>query len=250
MSDTFCIIAFLQLLCFTGAFESGIVGGKESKPHSRRYMASLQSDHGHYCGGILIREDFVLTAAHCFEPKQKTSVVLGAHNISKTEASQQLIEVAEYICHRDFDDFDNDIMLLKLKKKAKLNKYVGVLGLPKKDPKVPALVNCLVVGWGRTGVNRPASDVLKETTETLQFQDECKAKWQNYFNGQHMICTKFDRNKGSICQVKMMKKNGVFISQDTFLALPSSLLGGFRRSTYLPTQASGYNSLCLSRGLY
>lgn len=106
MSRTYCIVVFLQLLCFTGklelylnlnsiycqkkkksqtliynspvchdfasvltwgAFESGIVGGKESKPHSRPYMASLQISQRHSCGGILIREDFVLTAAHCKE---------------------------------------------------------------------------------------------------------------------------------------------------------------------------------------
>lgn len=42
------------------------------------------------------------------------SVVLGAHNIYKTEASQQLIEVAKYFPHPDFKDCDNDIMLLKV----------------------------------------------------------------------------------------------------------------------------------------
>lgn len=42
------------------------------------------------------------------------SVVLGAHNIYKTEASQQLIEVAKYFPHPDFKDYDNDIMLLKV----------------------------------------------------------------------------------------------------------------------------------------
>lgn len=42
------------------------------------------------------------------------SVVLGAHKISKKEASQQLIEVAKYFPHPDFKDYDNDIMLLKV----------------------------------------------------------------------------------------------------------------------------------------
>uniref|UniRef100_A0A3Q0S125 Peptidase S1 domain-containing protein n=1 Tax=Amphilophus citrinellus TaxID=61819 RepID=A0A3Q0S125_AMPCI len=44
--------------------DSGIVGGREAKPHSRPYMASIQYLGHHSCGGILIREDFVLTAAH------------------------------------------------------------------------------------------------------------------------------------------------------------------------------------------
>lgn len=48
-----------------GVSDSGIVGGKEAKPHSRPYMASLQVGEHHTCGGILIRPDFVLTDAHC-----------------------------------------------------------------------------------------------------------------------------------------------------------------------------------------
>lgn len=99
-------------------------------------------------------------------------------------------------------------LLLKLKKKASLKpKLVGLLGLPKKDLKVPALVNCLVVGWGITGADDIASDVLKETTEKLQFNFECKNKWQQYYNSQHMLCTTFDSNTGGICQVKMIIKN-------------------------------------------
>ncbi|XP_040913956.1 granzyme B-like isoform X2 [Toxotes jaculatrix] len=200
MMQTFCIIFVFQLLALTGATESGIVGGKDSKPHSRPYMASLQFNNKHSCGGILIREDFVLTAAHCKQPQNMT-VVLGAHNISKTERSQQRIRVAEYHPHPKFaGKRDYDIMLLKLKNKAKLNKYVKTIGLPKKDGKTPANVNCVVAGWGQTGPQKPASEVLKEATEKIQFNFECKSIWQQHFNVNHMICTKFDKKKGGICQ--------------------------------------------------
>ena len=45
-----------------------ITEGQEAKPHSRPYMAYLQfktSKGTHIYGGFLVREDFVLTAAHC-----------------------------------------------------------------------------------------------------------------------------------------------------------------------------------------
>uniref|UniRef100_A0A8C7WUH1 Peptidase S1 domain-containing protein n=1 Tax=Oryzias sinensis TaxID=183150 RepID=A0A8C7WUH1_9TELE len=48
-----------------GASEGGIVGGRVAEPHSRPYMASLQFQGHHICGGILIRDDYILTAAHC-----------------------------------------------------------------------------------------------------------------------------------------------------------------------------------------
>uniref|UniRef100_A0A8D2ZKU8 trypsin n=1 Tax=Scophthalmus maximus TaxID=52904 RepID=A0A8D2ZKU8_SCOMX len=147
----------------------GIVGGKVSKPHSRPYMASLQFQGQHSCGGILIRKDFVLTAAHCKNGREDMTVVLGAHNLSKEENSQQHLQVAAYHPHPNYDGKQEyDIMLLKLKHNAKLNKYVKPIGLPKKDGKTPANVNCVVAGWGRTGAQEIASDVLRETTEKVQ----------------------------------------------------------------------------------
>uniref|UniRef100_A0A8C0I0X8 Peptidase S1 domain-containing protein n=1 Tax=Balaenoptera musculus TaxID=9771 RepID=A0A8C0I0X8_BALMU len=68
----------LFLLCSRGEAALGfsvpgdIIGGTESKPHSRPYMAHLEivtpQDTLVACGGFLIRRDFgdfVLTAAHC-----------------------------------------------------------------------------------------------------------------------------------------------------------------------------------------
>lgn len=53
---------------------------------------------------------FLLLSRHA----KKMSVVLGAHNIYMTEASQQRIDVAKYFPHPCFDGNDNDIMLLKV----------------------------------------------------------------------------------------------------------------------------------------
>uniref|UniRef100_A0A3B4H5K3 Peptidase S1 domain-containing protein n=1 Tax=Pundamilia nyererei TaxID=303518 RepID=A0A3B4H5K3_9CICH len=42
-----------------------IIHGEKAAKNSMLYMASVQNKHGHICGGFLIAEDFVVTAAHC-----------------------------------------------------------------------------------------------------------------------------------------------------------------------------------------
>uniref|UniRef100_A0A3B4FF76 Granzyme B-like n=1 Tax=Pundamilia nyererei TaxID=303518 RepID=A0A3B4FF76_9CICH len=194
------LIIFLPLMG-KGAAESGIVGGREAKPHSRPYMVSVQYRGVHSCGGILIQRDFVLTAAHCKYTWGSCTVVLGAHDITKKERTQQRIEVDEYFAHPGFTgNLNNDIMLLKLKKNATLNKYVRTIGLPKKNGETPANIKCAVAGWGLTRANGSRSSVLKEATEKMQFSTECKHIWQKHFNSGHMICTKFTRRDGGVCQ--------------------------------------------------
>ncbi|KAG5282874.1 hypothetical protein AALO_G00035680 [Alosa alosa] len=197
----------------SGALQSGIFGGREAKPHSRPYMASLQTRGHHVCGGVLIREDYVLTAAHCYNRRPLT-VVLGAHNISKQEKSQQHINIdnSDYIPHPDYPkeklSNDNprtrhhDIMLLKLQTKAKLKKKkVQVLELPKVGEKIiiPAGVQCEVAGWGRRCFGKQAESVLYEAKVTLKLPKECKDIWQQYYDQAQMTCSVPDGKEG-FCQ--------------------------------------------------
>ncbi|XP_056088961.1 granzyme B(G,H)-like isoform X2 [Rhinichthys klamathensis goyatoka] len=188
-------------LIITGGLESGIVGGREVKPHSRPYMASLQYKRHHKCGGMLIKDDYVLTSAHCFNKTSNLEVVLGAHNISQNEESQQIIQVEKYIPHRNYtnNDFTYDIMLLKLKTKAVRNEFVDVIDLPKNNENVPARVECSIAGWGMKKPRGEASRVLREVSLKLQFSFECKNKWHDHFNSEKMICSVSD-GKRAFCQ--------------------------------------------------
>lgn len=48
---------------------------------------------------------------------------------------------------------------------------------PDEDLTVVPNVDSLVAGWGKTGVNEPGSQVLKEATQALQFIFKCKNKF-------------------------------------------------------------------------
>uniref|UniRef100_A0AB40E8V5 Granzyme M n=1 Tax=Esox lucius TaxID=8010 RepID=A0AB40E8V5_ESOLU len=162
----------------------GIVGGREAAPNSRPYMASLQSQGQHDCGGVLVREDFVLTAAHC---DGKYRVVLGAHNLSNDENSQQVFEVDRYIPHPRFgDNLENDIMLLKLKGRATLSASVQLI--PLMNGSVAEGTVCSTAGWGVIDNDDTLPDTLQEVNATIISPRECSRRWRGVKIFRQMVC--------------------------------------------------------------
>ncbi|KTF91051.1 hypothetical protein cypCar_00030711 [Cyprinus carpio] len=82
-------LVFLVLLGAAFALDDDkIVGGYECTPHSQPWQVSLYSGY-HFCGGSLISEYWVVSAAHCY--MSRLEVRLGEHNIAVNEGSEQFI---------------------------------------------------------------------------------------------------------------------------------------------------------------
>lgn len=196
------LICLFLLVCSAVAYESGIIGGQEAKPHSRPYMVSLQNTvKEHVCGGMLIEKRFVLTSAHCLSHYPLT-VVLGAHNLTNNKEENQRIEVDVYHRHPkhlNIVDKNYDMMILKLQTAAKFKKRVKTIKLFKRSGDVPANTPCSVAGWGMRKAGSIASSVLMEVQVEVEKIHTCKRLWQQYFDEHQMICTRADKQKG-FCQ--------------------------------------------------
>uniref|UniRef100_A0A673CHL5 trypsin n=1 Tax=Sphaeramia orbicularis TaxID=375764 RepID=A0A673CHL5_9TELE len=106
-------VVFLLLLGAVFATEDDkIVGGRECVPHSQPHQVSLNSGY-HFCGGSLVNEYWVVSAAHCYK---SMDIVLGDHNRWFMDGNEQIISAARVIPHPNYESWtvNNDIMLIKL----------------------------------------------------------------------------------------------------------------------------------------
>ncbi|XP_056304551.1 uncharacterized protein LOC130216695 [Danio aesculapii] len=194
----------------------GIVNGSVAKPHSRPYMVSVQLDGQHICGGFLITEKFVLSAAHCWNGKENLTVVVGAHNLTQSNASNRM-EVESYIQHTSYNSkfIWNDIMLFKLKEKVTQNSYVRWISISKKRQHVNADTPCSVAGWGLLLTNGSLSDCLMEANVYITNNTECKTKWGENFLVSQMMCT---HGHGGSCRYD---SGGPLVCGDTAVGITS-----------------------------
>ncbi|XP_025748204.1 granzyme A [Callorhinus ursinus] len=189
-----CLASSLSIAIFLlhipGDFCVEIIGGNQVSPHSRPYMVLLKGEK--ICAGALIAKDWVLTAAHC-ALNRKSQVILGAHSITKRESEKQIMYVKKefpYPCF-DQDTHEGDLKLLQLNKKAKINKKVSILPLPKKGEDVKPETVCKVAGWGSIHNNSPQSDTLREVNITVINRRICNDEKHYNYNpviGLTMIC--------------------------------------------------------------
>ncbi|XP_009479029.2 granzyme A [Pelecanus crispus] len=185
--------AAVILLVIRGGLCVDIIGGNEVAPHSRPFMALINGAKGKpVCGGALIKENWVLTAAHCNVERGK--VILGAHSQTAKEKEKQVFRIAKqirYPCYcRSCKEYD--IMLLQLHKRAKLNKAVQLIPLPTSDDDPKPGTTCAVAGWGQThNQHRQLSDTLREVNITVISRQICNDN-NHYKNNpvitDNMIC--------------------------------------------------------------
>lgn len=175
-----------------------IVNGYEAIKHEYPFMAALMNRQRQFCGGSLIDDNHILTAAHCVAHMSKYDVQnlrvrLGDHNI-KTDAEANHVEkrVKRVIRHKGFSSSTlwNDVAILTLEDDVKFNSNIQPICLAQGSRKY-AGNTVTVAGWGtlREGGSQPAS--LMKVDVKVWKNSDCKQSYGSSAPGgitSHMLC--------------------------------------------------------------
>ncbi|MBN3304501.1 TRYP protein, partial [Amia calva] len=168
-----------------------IIGGQECTPGAQPWMASLNYGY-HFCGGVLINEQWVLSVAHCWYNPYAMQIFLGDHNLREYEGTEQLMKTDTIVWHPDYDyqTLDHDIMLIKLYQPIRPSATVAPVSLPTACPP-PAGLSCRVSGWGNTWIDGVYMPILLQCLDLPVLSDaECQAAYPGMITST-MLCAGF-----------------------------------------------------------
>nr|CAD7457820.1 unnamed protein product [Timema tahoe] len=192
-----------------------VAGGRMVMPTELPWLAVLSYKDDLRCGGSLINEQFVLTAAHCLvdddnRPRQLRSVVLGELDDCYEKQGRKICAdtpisflIEDIIVHPEYKPNMNnnvakaDIALIKLNKKAKLSAFIRPICLPVERTEIN-ITEFTTAGWGKTETNE-LSDVPMEVNVPYVPYKECVKLLHDFNIPRTTICAGGKTNKNS-CQ--------------------------------------------------
>ncbi|CRL02424.1 CLUMA_CG015168, isoform A [Clunio marinus] len=149
-----CFILFMFATC-SKLDDHKIVGGEES-PIIYYYQISLQrvstrwgrEQYNHFCGGSILSEYYIITAAHCVQGQDVSSISVFA-GTSDLEDTQNGIRrsITSCLIHPDYRKLNtSDIALCQVKVPFVFGPTVGKINID--NDYVNGGINCTLTGWG------------------------------------------------------------------------------------------------------
>ncbi|XP_045114840.1 transmembrane protease serine 9-like [Portunus trituberculatus] len=184
-----------------------VVGGEDVDPaYKYPWHVGIKYvwNRKYWCGGSIINDRYILTAAHCVKNRFRRWLVVGVadHDMTSTDGVTQLVRVQEIIVHPDYNinTLDSDIALLKLSQPLDLTQveHIRPVCLPADDSNTYAGEDATATGWGilQSWGSQPA--ILQEVTVPI-LDPSCPGQISNYIT-ENMLCAGLEEGGKDTCQ--------------------------------------------------
>uniref|UniRef100_H3C0R5 coagulation factor Xa n=1 Tax=Tetraodon nigroviridis TaxID=99883 RepID=H3C0R5_TETNG len=151
------------------AQKTRIVNGENCPPGECPWQAVLMNeDHRWFCGGTILNQYIILTAAHCMNETNYFYVKLGEFDMLVDEGNEAIHEVETILAHNKYlpDTYHNDIALIKLVTPITYSKFILPACIPEQEFAESVLMqqpDGMISGFGRFRENRPTSNLQRLT---------------------------------------------------------------------------------------
>ncbi|XP_050056751.1 trypsin 3A1-like [Aphis gossypii] len=200
--------------CGVGYPVTRIVGGSEVRENEYPWMVSLwNTKRKFFCGGSIVTDQYVLTAAHCFSEVPATNyreihVVLGQTRRPGRlfPGGPHVIRASVVKIHHKYNRLgtnvhDNDIALVKMVRPVKFERTTQSICLPMIRYDYGGLT-AAVAGWGQLDEFSSTSLTLRHVTLPVWTEKECAAVPEIEKTGYtpNMMCAGLREGGADSCQ--------------------------------------------------
>ncbi|XP_011310446.1 transmembrane protease serine 9 [Fopius arisanus] len=195
-----------------------VSGGVDAHPSDVFYQASLRNDDYHCCGGTILSEKHILTAAHCVAdlfapPYDDLTVVTGTGTLQGGNHH----EVFNVSWHEGFQmkGHVNDIAVVTLKNKIDYNENQRPVSLP--ESPAPYNEKGVVSGFGRLKATHSYSwKILQKAPAVVISRDECQ-QYVKHTIAEGQICGLAPKGVG----IQKGDSGGPFVVNDVVVGVAS-----------------------------
>uniref|UniRef100_A0A8C9R459 Zgc:100868 n=1 Tax=Scleropages formosus TaxID=113540 RepID=A0A8C9R459_SCLFO len=176
----FKLVSFTIMLCGQAPLNTKIVGGQNAAPGSWPWQVSMRYQGSHVCGGSLINNQWILSAAHCF------ALIRYELQDQGTNPNSVSVSVSSITVNPNYNGNtnDNDLALVQLSSTVSFSDYIQPICLAASGSTFYNGTETWVTGWG----NIQSGDLQLEVQVPVVGNGKCNCLYGPGSITDNMLC--------------------------------------------------------------